>query len=381
MLPSQRALFDIPREICYLNAASWSPLPVAVQEAGRAGVARKGQPWLIDPALAGRQYERARRAAARLINADPEDIALISSVSYGVAAAAKLVTLPAGSRVLVLANDHSSAVLEWVTRAASGQFSVEAVPQPDNGDWTAAVLAAIERPGAPAVALASISSVHWSDGGLLDIDRAAAALRERGAMLLVDATHAAGVMKIDVRSLDPDFLVFPTYKWLLGPYGRAFLYVAKRRQDGVPLEQTSYGRRAISSDRESYYRDLGFVAGARRFDMGERDHFISLEMASIGMEMMAQWGCDAVAARLHALTARLADGLRDCGVTVPDAALRAPHILSLRFAAGLPEGLIGRLAAERVYVAPRIGRMRISPHVYNDEEDVDRFVATFRRLA
>jgi selenocysteine lyase/cysteine desulfurase len=105
------------------------------------------------------------------------------------------------------------------------------------------VLAAIERPGASPVGLASISSVHWSDGGAVDMDRVAAALRRQGAMLLVDATHAAGVMTIDVRSLDPDFLVFPTYKWLLGPYGRAFLYVAKRRQDGVPLEQTSYGRR------------------------------------------------------------------------------------------------------------------------------------------
>src|SRR5262245_29734558 len=116
MLPSQRALFDIPRDICYLNAASWSPLPIATQEAGRVGVARKGKPWLIDPGHPGEQFERARRAAARLINADAEDVALISSVSYGVATAAKLVTVPARSRVLVLENDHSSAVLEWTTR-------------------------------------------------------------------------------------------------------------------------------------------------------------------------------------------------------------------------------------------------------------------------
>jgi selenocysteine lyase/cysteine desulfurase len=381
MLPSQRALFDIPRDICYLNAASWSPLPVAVQEAGRAGVARKGQPWRIDPALPGRQYERARCAAARLINAEPDDVALISSVSYGVAAAAKLVAVPAGTRVLVLENDHSSAVLEWTTRAPAGRFTVDVVARPGDGDWTAAVLAAIERPGAPPVGLASISSVHWSDGGIVDMDRVAPALRAQGAMLLVDATHAVGVVAADVARLDPDFLVFPTYKWLLGPYGRAFLYVAKRRQDGVPLEQTSYGRRAISSERETYYRDVEFVAGARRFDMGERDHFISLEMASIGMELIGQWGCDAVAARLAALTARLADGLYDCGVSIPDAAVRAPHILSLRFAGGMPDGLVERLAAERVYVAPRIGRLRISPHVYNDEDDVDRFVATFRRLA
>ena len=371
-----RARFEI-----YLNAASWSPLPIATQEAGRAGVARKGQPWLIDPAHPAAQYERARRAAAWLINADADDVALISSVSYGVATAAKLMTVPAASRVLVLENDHSSAVLEWTTRAAAGRFTVEVVPQPAAGDWTTAVLAAIERPGASPVGLASISSVHWSDGGAVDMDRVAAALRRQGAMLLVDATHAAGVMTIEVRNLDPDFLVFPTYKWLLGPYGRAFLYVAKRRQDGVPLEQTSYGRRAITSERESYYCDTEFVAGARRFEMGERDHFISLEMASIGMEMMAQWGCDAVQGRLRVLTARLADGLRNGGVTIPDAAVRAPHILSLHFPTGMPARLIERLAAEQIYVAPRVGRVRISPHVYNDEEDIDRFVATFRRLA
>src|SRR5262249_30451789 len=166
---------------------------------------------------------------------------------------------------LVLENDHSSAVLEWTTRAPSGQFSVEVVARPGDGDWTAAVLAAIERPGAPPGGLASISSVPWSDGGGGGMDRGPPGPGRQGAMLLVDATHAAGVMPIDVRGLDPDFLVFPTYKWLLGPYARAFLYVARRRQDGVPLEQTSYGRRAITSEQESYYRDTEFVAGARRF--------------------------------------------------------------------------------------------------------------------
>lgn len=380
MLPSQRALFDIPRHVCFLNAASWSPLPIAAQEAGRVGVARKGRPWLVDAKFPAEQHERARRAAARLINADADDVALISSVSYGVAAAAKVLPVPAGSRVLVLEDDHSSAVLEWTTRAGAGRFTVDAVAQPDDGDWTAAVLAAIERSGAPPLALASISSVHWSDGGIIDIDWVAAALRKQGAALLVDATHAVGVIKIDVRTLDPDFLVFPTYKWLVGPYGRAFLYIAKRRQDGVPLEQTSYGRRGINSERATYFADVEFVAGARRFDMGERDHFISLEMASIGMELVAQWGCDGVQERLRALTGRLADGLRNCGAIVPDAAVRAPHILSLAFPNGMPERLIERLAAEQVYVAPRIGRMRISPHVYNDEDDIDRFVATFQRL-
>jgi selenocysteine lyase/cysteine desulfurase len=97
--------------------------------------------------------------------------------------------------------------------------------------------------------------------------------------------------------------------------------------------------------------------------------------------MMANWGCDAVQQRLGMLTSRMADELRNDGVAIPDACVRAPHILSLSFPGGSPERLIAQLAAEHIYVAPRIGRMRISPHVYNDEDDVDRFVATFRRLA
>lgn len=379
MLGSKRSLFDLPRDVCYLNAASWSPLPLAAQLAGRDGVARKGQPWRIDNAFAAAQHERARQAAAALIGAETEDVALIPSVSYGAATVGKLLSIPANARVLVLQDDHSSPVLEWHARAASQGFTLEAVPQPEDGDWTSAMLTAIARPGAP-LALASVSSVHWSDGCALDLDRIAPALRARGAALLVDATHGAGIVDLDVGRLDPDFLVFPTYKWVLGPYGRAFLYVARRHQNGVPLEQTGFSRRAIVSDRAPYMRDTAYIVGARRFDMGERDHFVSLEMASIGMEMMAGWGRAAIEARLRALTDRLEDGLRNAAVRMPDARLRAPNILSLGFPGGMPDRLVERLAAADVHVAARLGRMRISPHVYNDEADIDRFLAVFRDL-
>jgi selenocysteine lyase/cysteine desulfurase len=81
------------------------------------------------------------------------------------------------------------------------------------------------------------------------------------------------------------------------------------------------------------------------------------------------------------LTDRLADGLRNSGVLVSDPKLRAPHILSLRFPGGMPDNLIARLEAENVFVSPRLGLIRISPHVYNDEADVDRFVEVLRRVS
>jgi selenocysteine lyase/cysteine desulfurase len=379
MLASQRGLFDIPREICYLNSASYSPLPLRTQEAARLAVGRKGAPWTLDPGLAGREHERARKAAARLINAEAADVALISSVSYGVATVGKILSVPANTRVLVLENDHSSPVLEWQSRAAAQGFTIDTVRQPLDGDWTSAILASIDRPGESPVSLASISSVHWSDGGMVDLMRVRAALERQGALFLIDATHGVGVLAMDVKALDPDFVVFPTYKWLLGPYGRAFLYIARRQQNGIPLEQTGFGRRDIRSDGEIYFADLDYVAGAKRFDMGERDHFISMEMASIGMEMMAEWGAGAIAERLKMLTGQIAERLADTKIRIMDARFRAPHILSLGFAGGLPSGLVEALAEEGVHVASRLSRMRVSPHVFNDEEDADRFVAALKR--
>src|SRR4029077_5834712 len=125
MLASQRGLFEMPRDICYLNSASYSPLPLRTLHAARGAVGRKAAPWTLDASFANREHERARSAAARLINAEASDIALIPSISYGVATAAKLLTIPRGARVVVLENDHSSPVLEWQTRAEAQGFTIE----------------------------------------------------------------------------------------------------------------------------------------------------------------------------------------------------------------------------------------------------------------
>ncbi len=379
MLDCQRHLFDIPRDVAFFNAASMGPLPRATVEAARSAVARKSQPWKIDAAFATDQIERARRAAARLIHADPEDVAHIPAISYAIATAANVVAIPRGSRVLVLADDHSSPVLEWTGRAESGGFTVEKVERPADSDWTRAILDAIDRPGAAPLALASISSLHWSEGCIIDTMAVASALKRKSALFLLDATQSVGVLDHDVRTLDPDFLAFPTYKWVLGPYGRAFLYVAKRHQSGAPIEQTPHGRRSVKAENDLYYADTAYVANARRFDMGERDHFISMEMASLGMELVSSWGADAIRERLQYLTGRIADGLAGTGVHLHPASLRTPHILSVGFPRGMPPGLAESLSAANVHIAQRIGRIRIAPHVYNDEADVDRCVTAIKR--
>ena len=191
-----------------------------------------------------------------------------------------------------------------MSRAEAGASPSRPVQQPADGDWTAAVLGGDRAAGRGADGarfdlLGAL--VGWRR---VDMARIAAALQRAGAALLVDATHDVGVHRDRRAALDPDFLVFPTYKWLLGPYGRAFLYVAKRHQDGMPLEQTELGARAVRAERHDLFRATrAIVDGARRFDMGERDHFIS---HGDGLDRHGDdggMGHEAVVARLPMLTA------------------------------------------------------------------------------
>lgn len=373
LLASQRHLFDMPRNTAWLNAAAYGPLPRAVHEAGLAGVTTKSRPWRHDRGIDAASCERARAAAALLIGARADDIAIVGSVSHAIATAARTLAIPRGSRILRIAREFPSQSLEW-TRIATERGAIEdIVGKPDDDDWTTALLDAITRPGAPPLAVAALTPLHWSDGLRIDLGRVGEAVRAAGAALVIDATQSVGAMPVDVASLKPDFLAFPTYKWVLGPYSLAFLYASPDRQSGEPLEQNGFNRLV---DAEG----APFAAGARRYDMGERTNPVAVPMAVAGLELVARWTPSAVATRLAILTDRLAGRLVSLGLPVAARELRVPHILGVRIPGGMPPDLIADLAAADVHVSDRQGVLRISPHVYNDETDIDRLVDALRRL-
>ena len=364
-LPCQRDLFEIPDHVTYLNAAAYVPLPRAVRLAGERGVLTKSHPWTMARERGNTEAERARAAAAGLLGVSPDDIAITGAVSYGIATAARNLRIPRGSRVLMIEGEFPSLALVWPELARAAGAEVEIVARPADSDWTTALLAAIGRPGAPPVGLAALTPTHWSDGAVIDLPRVTAALHRQSARIVIDATQSVGVLDLDIATLKPDFLAFPTYKWVLGPYSLAFLYVAPKHQSGRPLE-----------DHGSARAGAGYISTARRFDRGERNDPIGLPMAATGLEQVLQWERGAIAARLRNLTDALAHEVSGMqGITLVPRALRAPHVLGIRFAGGMPPGLVERLAARDVHVADRQGVLRVSPHVYNDERDVTRFAA------
>ena len=376
-LPSQRHLFEVPRQVAYLNNASYTPLPRCVREAGAAGVAAKSMPWLMDPDATQQRVEAVREAAGEFVGAAASDIAIVHSAAYGVATAAANLPVGPGARILLIAGEFPSQSLEWARRAELHGAMLDVVPRPADGDWTAALLARIEQPGLPPVGIAALTPLDWTDGTLIDLEALAPALRRQGAAIVVDATQGAGILPLDVGRIGADYLVFPTYKWLLGPYTLAFLYVAPHRQDGTPLEQ--YGANRVGGGMPFTGRLGPPVPTARRFDMGQRSNPVSLPMALAGMELLKGWGRQPVADRLRHLTDSLAEAAKASGLVAVPRAIRAPHILGLRPPPGIAvAGLVARLAEQEVYVADRGDSMRIGAHVFNDDADVDHFAAALR---
>lgn len=371
ILPSQRDRFDIPRDVAYLNCAYMSPLLRHAVEVGKAALAKKTRPWDIAPGDFFTQTDQARAVFARLLGgpARADDVAIVPAASYGMAVACRNTPIARGQRVLALDEEFPSTILSWRERAREAGADFVLLPRPADDDWTRVVLAAIDQ----RTAAAALPHCHWIDGARLDLAAIGAKLRAVGAVLALDLTQSLGAMPLDLAAVDPDFLVAACYKWLLGPYSTGFLYVAPRRQDGVPLEHSWFSRGGAEnfSGLTDYRED--FAAGARRYDVGEPSNFALLPPTVAALEQLMAWGIGSISETAGALAGAIVGRGMALGLTAVPTELRAPHYVGLRRATGFPADLVTRLAGSRVYVSVRGGRtLRITPHVYNDAADVDR---------
>lgn len=378
VLPAQRHLFDLPDGVTYLNCANMSPQLRGVTDAGVEAVRRKRQPWRRDAADWFSGAEELRSAAARLMGADPDGVALVPAVSYGVAIAATNVPVAQGQNIVVLDEQFPSNVYAWRERAAREGATLRTARKAPVDGWTDAVLDAIDAD----TAVVAIPNCHWTDGALVDLVKVGARARSVGAALVVDASQSLGAYPIRMGEVRPDFLVSVGYKWQLGPYGLGYLYVApKWRTVGRPLE-ASWLTRAGAEDFAGLvdYTD-DYRSGARRFDMGGYPQFVLAPMALAALRQLDDWGVESIQATLGRLTDRIGDEAEELGLSALPRDRRVGHVIGVRFRGGVPSELPERLQNERVYVSIRGNAVRIAPHVYNDESDVERLLEVFRTLS
>ena len=367
-IPCQRHLFNIPDDLAYLNCAYISPSLRSVTDAGREGVHRKAQPWRITAPDFFDESERARELFARISGATSEYIAIIPAVSYGVAMAARNLETPSGSNIVVLAEQFPSNYYAWYELSRERGTQLVTVPHPPDGEWTEAIISRIND----RTAVVAVGNCHWTDGRFIDLKAVSRRCTQVDAALVVDGAQSLGAMPFSVKDVQPDFLIAPSYKWLLGPYSLGFMYIAPQHLDSRPLEH-NWIHRADSDDFAALldYRHE-FQPGARRFDVGERSNFALMPMAVAALGQILEWGVSEIAATLTGMTETIGKRALAMGFSVAPSEFRASHLIGLRCSEALPGDLSERLAQHQVYVSIRGNSVRVSPHLYNREQDIDR---------
>ena len=370
------------RSVCYLNAASRTPLPKRTLEIGLTAMKRKATtPWDIGDTEADK--DRVRELFASMLpGATADDIAMVPCCSYAMSLAAKnmkpvLRSRPADKRrVLVLHDQYPSNVMPWQKLCEDEGGALLVVQPPATGDWAHAICDAL---AGGCVAVAALPPCLWTDGSLVDLEPIGAACKAAGTALVVDATQwVGGGPPIDVVALGITFLAASIHKWLMGPYGACLCYASRAFWEAAsPLEEHDRNREGAQHVECLPMGPNGFptrfMHGARRLDTGGRPSFIVLPMLVASLELLVH---DLKVERLHPWLrrytreiVRLAAAL---GFQAP--ARHAPGIVGLRPGPGMPsaETIVRRLKARRprpVLVSERFGAIRIAPHIYNTRED------------
>jgi selenocysteine lyase/cysteine desulfurase len=318
------------------------------------------------------EVERARELAASFIGATADDIGVIPATSYGIAVAASNVPVAAGSVIIMMENEHTSHRYAWYELAQQKGARIVTVKRQPDEPWSLAIVTAILTSEAP-VAVVAGTIVHWFEGMSVDIEAVADAARTAGASLVMDGTQWVGAVPFDVARVRPDFLSFATYKFLLGPYRLAFLYADKKwHETGRPIEFHSWNRKG--GDRSDFYLQTmpDYLPGARRFDMGERSDFAVLPIAISALEMLQSWGAEAVYERLTYLNRLIWIEAERLGFGGPKAEYRAPHIAVVDLGERFRPDLVRELKESKAIVTIRGSKMRVTPHVYNEDRDIAR---------
>ncbi|MGH7463878.1 MAG: aminotransferase class V-fold PLP-dependent enzyme [Longimicrobiales bacterium] len=370
-LDCRRADFSLPADVHYLNCAYMGPLPLRAQEAGFAGVRAKAVPSGIEPDDFFRDSDEARQLFAQIIGArDAARVAIVPSVSYGIATVARNVRCSTGDGIVIAAEQFPSNVYAWRRLALETGADLRVIA-PRSGtargeSWTEALLEAIDE----RCAVVALPHVHWTDGTRFDLERIGERTRDVGAALIIDGTQSIGALPFDLERIRPDAVICAAYKWLLGPYGIGFAWFGERFDDGEPLEETWIGREHSEDFQHLVdYRDT-YQPGAARFDVGERSNFILLPIANESMRLVMEWGAERIQQYCDDLFGPVIDEAVALGFRIESREWRGAHLFGLRTPAGLDlAGLSAALRARNVYASLRGTALRVSPHVYNDESD------------
>src|SRR5467141_35157 len=352
-------------DVTYLNLAGQAPMPRTSIRAAQAAIEWKKYPHQKLDSTFFEVPNRIRASVARLVGGKPEEIAITTGASNGMAAVAYGLSWKPGDEVITAKGEFPLQYTAWKPMEEREGIKLKIVPPRERFITADDLLAAMTAK----TRLVSVSLVRFDDGSLLDAARVAAACHAQGALLLLDVSQSCGAVPMDVHDLGADFLVCAGYKWLLSPYGTGFFWVKSEHQDIGRPGPFSWTSQATDSFFALSYTDPKPSRSTKRWDSVEAATYFNFNLAAMdaSVDFVLRVGPELVRQHNRKLMEFLFEHLpKDCVRASPlDSTQRGPYGC---FTARTPEKtaeLYQKLQKESIIVSLREGRIRVSPHLFN----------------
>ena len=381
MSASRKHDFEIASGEVWFNGGYFSPAPRVARAAVEEGYRIKAMPSTM-PADSMVSYpDRVREWLGTVLGLPADEIGITTSTSFGAMLLAQGIRWQPGDRVLLGPDEFPGDVYPWLAleeRGVECEFAgVKGTP------LTSAQLERALAAGGRVRVLA-IGATHYLTGDLHPLADLARVAHAHGALLVVDAAQTAGAVALDWAALGVDAVLMSGYKWLLGPYGSGAMWVRPEVRDALVNVNGNWIALRAAADLDRVMRDIPreYPPHGRLFDVGEAASYLNLSYFSAGLEYLQGIGVANVEAHHRALQDRLVGALAGMPLR-PLTRLDAPHRSPLLMFEPGPGVDLGRLAADlaqrQVHVSARSGRLRVSPGIWSDEQDVDQFAEAAAR--
>jgi selenocysteine lyase/cysteine desulfurase len=367
--------FEIEDAI-YLNVAAHAVMPRVSIRAVEDSLEAKKFPHRVDDSLWFEAPVRIRASLSQMIGAKPEEIAVTSGASAGVAAVAHGLEWKQGDEIITAQGEFPLHYATWKPMEKREGVRLKIIAPPDRFITASDLIGALT----PRTRIVSVSLVRFDDGSLLDAARVAAACHAQGTLLLLDVSQACGAVPMNVNDLGADFMVCAGYKWLLSCYGTGFFWVTSEH-----LDRLRPGPFYWTGQNTDNFSELNFVdpkpcRDAKRWDAAEWATYYNFNLSAMAesVDFVLRAGPEVVTEHNRHLIEFMFSRLPEdrCVPASPlDPDRRGPFGC---FTARQPDKtveLYQKLRRENIIVSLRDGKIRVSPYLFNSEQDIDRLVS------
>ena len=378
----QKHLFSLHDNIHFLNGAYMTPNLKISEESGIEGIKQLNNPYLIKPNDFFEPVDNLKKSFSKLIDCDNyQRIAIIPSVSYGIANVVKNIKVKQGDEILIISEQFPSNYYSW-SRLSKDSDAILKIIKPSSSinkaeEWNKKILESINDN----TVVVSMGIIHWTDGTLFDIKAIREKTKQHNALLIIDGTQGIGVLPFSITDIQPDALICAGYKWLLGPYSLSIAYYGEYFDDGIPIEESVFNR--VDSHKFSQlvnYQEQ-YKPYAYRYCVGETCNFALIPMLDSAINQILSWTTESIREYCISISSSYIQELRNMGCIIEDDKYRACHLFGIKVPNHIDmNNLKETLEENKIIVAIRGEYIRVSLYVYNTTDDLKALVTIIRSV-